>query len=125
MGLAAFSAHKSLGAQMAPDSGDEASLFPPRERTDTSPAGHIESRYSFLDRVDSVFFARVRDLMNDWFASLPEEIQDDLGARWRSGDDRQAMAAFWEMYLFVAHRRTGFQVHPHPSVPEQTKRPDF
>jgi len=81
--------------------------------------------YAFLDRVDSVYWARVRDLLNDWFSRLPCGMRDDVSARWRSGDNGQAQAAFWEMYLFEAHRRAGYEVEPHPEIAGEDKRPDF
>ena len=55
---------------------------------------YTESRYEFLDRVDSQFFGNVRELLESWYASYPDD-DGHLRAGFQSKDDRSHTAAFW------------------------------
>ena len=52
-------------------------------------------------------------------------IACDLGTRFRSPDDRQHVAAFWELYLHELFTRLGFAVRLHPTLPIETTNPDM
>jgi hypothetical protein len=67
-------------------------------------------------------------MFNDWverFASLqPPEATNDIVGRFRSKQDPQFYAAFWELYLHEVHLRLGYDVRVHPDS-ERGTRPDF
>jgi hypothetical protein len=67
----------------------------------------------------------VRDLLEEWFGHVPAEVQGGLRGRFRSNDEAQHVAAFWELYLYEAHRRLGFSIEFEPSMPDTPRRPDF
>ena len=45
--------------------------------------------------------------------------------KFRDKDERNVASAFWELFLHELHRRLGFEITVHPSVPGTTRRPDF
>jgi len=79
----------------------------------------------FLNRVHTPYWAAVRDLIEDWFARLPDKAQKDVRGRLRSKDNRQFHGAFWELYLHETLVRSGFDVECHPEVQGTTRVPDF
>jgi hypothetical protein len=95
------------------------------DRTDPAPAHHGEPLSTFLDRVAQPLFERVRRLINDWVAALPDDAEADLVARLRSPLDHAFRAAFWELYVHQALVRCGFDVVVHPGVDGTLKVPDF
>lgn len=100
-------------------------LFDQKERTNPQPRSHGESAFGFLNRVSGAWWTPVRDLCEDWYSKLLDEMKADVRARFRSADERQSRSAFWEMYLYVAFSKLGYQLRPHPEVPTTNKRPDF
>lgn len=100
-------------------------LFDDFERTDASPAYHLEDHFTFLNRAATAYWARVRELLAAWVNRLPEGEREDVIARMRSRDNRQFLGAFWETYLFVSFEHFGFAVEMHPEVPTSNHRPDF
>lgn len=99
-------------------------VFDAGQRMDRSPARHAEPVAAFLNRVESQFFARVRDLIEEWFALWPIGKRAHLKSRLRSDDDRQMESAFWELYLHESFRRSGFEVRVEPDI-DQPATPDF
>jgi hypothetical protein len=101
-------------------------LFDSKPRTNPSVMTHVEDMYSFLDRVDDPAFARIRLLLNDWFARYesiqPAKAANDVAGRIRSKQPLQFEGAFWELYLHEAHVRLGFDV---ATYPEDVRHPDF
>lgn len=100
-------------------------LFDDLNRTDPSPASHLEDHFTFLNRVATPYWERVRALLAEWVDRLPDGDRTDVVARMRSRDRRQFLGGFWETYLFVSFERLGFGVTTHPQVPESNRRPDF
>jgi hypothetical protein len=100
-------------------------LFDDIERTDSRVGKRSESLFVFLNRVERPEFARVRDLMEAWYARYPAESHTDIRARFRDGDPQQALGAFWELMLHELHLGLGFALDRDPVVPGTTKRPDF
>jgi hypothetical protein len=93
---------------------------------DPRPARAGETTLQFLKRVDDPVFERVRNVFNAWihrFADLQatEATNDPLG-RFRSKQDLQFYAAFWELYLHEVHVRLGFEVEVHPESSRSTRR---
>lgn len=110
-----------------PGSGPRArlTLFSEMERTDPSHARFGEDSFTFLDRVDQKFWARVRDVLEHWFAEYPADDAKDLRGRFRDKNPARHYAAWWELYLFSLFRKLRFRVDVHPSLPDVSARPDF
>ena len=63
--------------------------------------------------------------MADWLGHVPTRHEPDLRSRLQSKDDAQFESAFWELYLHVAYRRSGYKVLIHPPLAGTGCRPDF
>jgi hypothetical protein len=101
------------------------SVFDEVERSDDSPGSHSESRFAFLNRVQTPFWAEVRHLIESWFSHVAESEVADVRSRLRSDNTRVHVAAFWELYLHESLLCAGYTVMAHPPVPGTTHRPDF
>jgi len=99
-------------------------LFHDIPRSNPGVMTHSEDTYSFLNRVHDPTFARVRQLLNDWFYETlqPAKAANDVAGRIRSKQPLQFEGAFWELYLHEAHARLGFNVATHA---EDSRHPDF
>ena len=100
-------------------------VFDDLDRTDSSVAKHGESTSQFLNRIAGLYWGRIRDLIEVWFARLCPESQGDVAARLRSPDNREFRAAFWELYCNETLLRLGFDVECHPDTGAGARRPDF
>jgi hypothetical protein len=89
----------------------------------SEPKDYSESEFEFLERVDRPYWARVRALIDAWFADFPSDRHDHLEKRLRSVDPRQFAAGFWELYLHAALKRSGLNVQALKEGKERT--PDF
>jgi hypothetical protein len=103
---------------------DQTRVFDRMERTDRRPAGFDEPWFDFLNRVDTPYWQRVRNLMDGWFRHLPEDAQGDVRGRFRSSDNGQHIGALWEMYLHESLLIEGFTLTPHLEMPTG-RRIDF
>lgn len=65
----------------------------------------------------------VRRTCESWFGRIPETNRADLRSRFRSRQDSQHDAAFFELFLHEMFLRLGCHVEMHPEVSGQT--PDF
>jgi hypothetical protein len=59
-------------------------LFDRIERTDTGAATGAEAGFAYLNRSARADVARVRELLESWFACYPAEHQPDLARRFRA-----------------------------------------
>jgi hypothetical protein len=84
-----------------------------------------ETIYGFLCRAQGAYWARVRLLLENWFAELPPANRTELKARFERGTPEQVVSAFWELYVYEGFRRSNFNLTPHPDVPGTTRHPDF
>jgi hypothetical protein len=100
-------------------------LFDEFERSDPSPASHVEDHFTFLNRVATPYWERVRNLLSEWVERLPAEERSDSIARMRSTDHRQFLGAFWEVYLWITFELLGLDVTMHPALCGTERRPDF
>lgn len=99
-------------------------IFSNFERTDSSPKLNIESDFAFLNRTSRDEMARVRDLLEALLLEYPE--QDDLVARFRSGNNPHFRSAEFELLLFSYLNKQGFKLTPHPVLDNgSASRPDF
>jgi hypothetical protein len=99
-------------------------LFAHQPRVDSSFSRHDETWFAFLDRVDDVVFDRIRILLNEWFSELPTSKASRIRDDFTSGRDVQVEAAFLELFLHAAFRRTPLSVEVEPGR-AQGRQPDF
>jgi hypothetical protein len=85
-------------------------LFSDRVRSDSTFSGPGESTWAFLDRVTDPAVARIRALLERWFAEYPEAERADLRGRLTSGDHWQFHSAWFELYLYAF--RIGARTRP-------------
>ncbi len=82
-------------------------LFDKGRRVDAAAVHRGESHFEFLNRVDTPFWQRVRDLLDPWVAHYSADNRPDLVERLRSKLGSQHLPAFWELYLHESLRRDG------------------
>jgi hypothetical protein len=104
---------------------DVVTLFDDMTRTDTGYAAYAEPQYTYVNRSARDDVGRVRALLESWFARYPAEGRASLQADFRSTDDWQHAAAFFELFLHELLVRLGCVVTLHPAVPGTSRRPDF
>jgi hypothetical protein len=100
-------------------------LFDDFERTDESPALYSESTYSYLNRAAGERWARVRTLLEDWFAHYPNEHKAELRKRFGMSDQGTHLGAWWELYMYSLYRRLGYSIEIHPKLAGVDTTPDF
>jgi hypothetical protein len=101
------------------------SVFDDVTRTDTRPSRHVESRFSFYNRVAGPVFDRIRDNLDARFRAYPADGHRDIRARLRSRADDAFSGAFWELYQYQTLTLMGYTVELHPRLVGTTRRPDF
>lgn len=99
-------------------------IFDDFVRTDPRPANGEDS-FSFLNRVASPYWQRVRDFIEAAFAEYPRDGAVDVSARFRDRRWPEHVGAWWELYLHALFRAFGFSVDVHPQLEGTTARPDF
>jgi hypothetical protein len=101
-------------------------IFSTGARTDPKPRHRTESRFEFLDRVEQVYWSRVRKLLEDWASHYPDgHDRHNLLQRLRSSDDNAHDAAFWELYVHESLLCDGWRVTPHPELSGTSRLPDY
>jgi hypothetical protein len=101
------------------------SLFSP-ERSATSRRDRwLESDYQRLDRKRGEIADRVRGLMDEWYARLPEHSRAEILQRFAEKSRGAHLGAFWEMYLHEAANRLGFDVDFDVGRNHADRRPDL
>lgn len=97
------------------------SIFSDRVREDDSYGRHSESTYAYIDRSSRLEVAEVRGLLDRWFRLYPENHRSELRARFVA----DFHGAFWELFLHAYFCCHGFQLTPHPEMPNVSTRPDY
>jgi len=100
-------------------------LFDEMDQDYTGPALYAEPMFNYLNRCVRLECKRIRNLLEQWFKNFPSEFQNELRTRFRSKDDRQHLAAFFELYLHELLSKSGFSVEIHPVVNNKATHPDF
>ena len=101
-------------------------VFDPVQRTDDAPKRNTESDFGFYNRSARPEFARVRTLLEECIQHYPNNEVNELIARIRSGDNTHFQSATFELVLHELLRRRGFQLSPHPTLPNgNSSKPDF
>ena len=71
-------------------------------------------------------FARIRNFLEELASACPAEEITELTSRIQSGNDTHFKSATFELFLYTFLSRLGFQLVPHPQLPNGvTARPDF
>jgi hypothetical protein len=99
-------------------------LFDDFVRTNGRQGLYSEDTFTFLNRAAGVVWERIREKLDDWYASFPD-VDGDVRERFRSPRPDQHYAAWWELYVHNLLRSMGFEVTIHPTVPGTTGHPDF
>jgi hypothetical protein len=100
-------------------------LFDDIHRSDPSPRRLDEDSFSFYNRAAGVYWERIRDVLEEWFAAYPNEHKGELRGHFRSKIAGQHVGAIWELYLHRLFSRMGYSVAVHPAVAGSAGRPDF
>lgn len=89
------------------------------------PSDGTEPEFHYLQSSGRPEFFRIRELLEEWFASYPEEHKSELKQRFvKSKSDIHSPA--FELALHATFMRHGADVQIHPKVSDETeKRPDF
>lgn len=96
-------------------------LFPLKERIDLDAAFHNENTYNYYNRSARKEISKVRNLLNEWFSTYPENEQNELKARFK----KTFSSAFFELFIYQLFSNLGFQITIHPKIPGSSKKPDF
>ncbi len=91
----------------------------------TGPAFYAEPMFDYLNRSARLESERIRNLLEQWFKHFPSKAQDELRARFRLKDNRQHIAAFFELYLYELLSKSGFSAETHPTINSKATHPDF
>ncbi|MCY3614747.1 MAG: hypothetical protein OXH03_06595 [Bacteroidetes bacterium] len=67
----------------------------------------------------------VRSWLDTAFSHYPTTHSKDLRERFRSKDDRQHQAAYFEILIHILLRSTGYSIEVHPQIKGCSKTPDF
>ena len=100
-------------------------LFPDDPNLGERYKRHTESMYSYLTGSNRPVVGRIRIQLDDWFSRYPAEHAGELVGDFASEDDRQHIAAAFELTLheLLLCRACGVEIHP--SLEGVTTRPDF
>ena len=101
-------------------------LFDAIERNDDGPAMYAEPKFIYWNRSAREDVAKVREVLEGWFSHYPDSEQESLRRRFRSSDDFNHRAAFFELFLHEVLLRLdcSVEIHPQPST-ATTRLPDF
>lgn len=101
-------------------------IFDNRVRTDVTPKRNLENSFDFLNRSARPEISRVREFVESCASVYPPSEIEELIARFISGNDTHFKSASFELLLYVALTRLGFELKPHPLLGNgSTAHPDF
>jgi len=101
------------------------SVFDDIERTDMEPAGHLVSRFDYLNASARPEAQRVRDTVDAFFAKYPATHADEMRNRLRSRDETLHQSALFELALHELLLRQGFTVVEVEPTLANGRSPDF
>lgn len=96
-------------------------LFENIKRDFEGPSNHNENSYDYYNRSARKDVKIVRDLLEKFFYSYPENEKVELKKRFKKDFD----PAFYELYLYSLFENLGFDIIIHPTLPNSNKKPDF
>lgn len=96
-------------------------LFDDKVRTLEGPSPYNADIYRYYNDSAREDVGIVRNLLESWFKTYPEEHKDDFKAGFKA-----AMApGFYELYIYTLFTALGYDLEVHPELPGTAKRPDF
>jgi hypothetical protein len=99
-------------------------LFEDFERTRAGRANHDSSQFDFLDTSSWKAASYVRDKVNEWAKTFP--LDNDFIARFTSADNKEHIAAFFELVMFNWFKLQNFEVDFQGiALASSSRRPDF
>jgi hypothetical protein len=108
------------------DAGPVARIFDDIARDDVQVPLSDETMFSYLNRSGRPEAARVRELVDGWFAEYPEPHRKVLVGRFRSPIDDEHRSAFFELFLHhLILARGGKVLAIEPKLDHTEKSPDF
>lgn len=78
-----------------------------------------------MNRVDTPFWAHVRDLLERFFSCYPAEHSESLRRDFRARSPGRHYAAWWELYLHELFLRLDYEITIHPAIEGTERKPDF
>lgn len=95
-------------------------------RNASRPSGHSEPRFTYLNGSGRQSMIKIRDVLEQWFSRVEGAEKKELLPRFRSSDDSEHIAAFFELYTHELLCRMNYKVEFHPKLMNgSNKRPDF
>jgi hypothetical protein len=102
------------------------SVFDDIVREDMAVPLPVETQFAYLNRSARPEAARVRKLVDEWFAEYPESHRKALVGRFRSPIDDEHRSAFFELFLHHLALARGCKVLAiEPKLEHTDKSPDF
>jgi hypothetical protein len=78
-----------------------------------------------LNRVDTPYWAQVRDSLESIFSRYPSEHSESLRRDFRARLPGRHYAAWWELYLHELLLRLDYEITIHPAIEGTERKPDF
>jgi hypothetical protein len=100
-------------------------LFDEKIRTETRPSFQNEAVFDYLNSSTRASVCAVREMLEGWYAHLPETAKDDIRGRFRSRDSVQHQSSFFELYWHEFLLCCGYEVEIHPTLSGVKTSPDF
>jgi len=100
-------------------------LFDKMIRSDSGPKKDLEPTFAFLNRSGRPRDQTIRSRLESWFARYDTGKQKPLLRRFRSDDDRDHHAAFFELLLHELLLCLGCRVKVEAPISGETTTPDF
>jgi hypothetical protein len=101
------------------------SVFADIARTESGPKRRSEGIFTYLNRSADEHAARVRALIDRWYADFSTEGKHEVRQRLQLGGTRGFESAFHELLLSATANALGCVVAIHPHLGDTAKRPDF
>lgn len=103
---------------------DGPTLFDPAVRRFEEPHTYGESSCQFYDRIEGPLWEEYRKFVDRCFRRLPKRERAQVAGQWRSGQDDQLAASWWEMLLHETFVTLGATIAAHTESKSGT-RADF
>lgn len=100
-------------------------IFTSKNRSDATPKRSTESNFDFLDRVSWPEAKNVREFLNDCLSMYPSNEHKEMLARLASRKETDFLSSTFELLIYCALSKAGFEAHPHPALKTSSSRPDF
>lgn len=97
-------------------------VFRKKERTNWKHKAYTQSQHEFLDQSAWPLCAIIRNFINEWTGKLSADRA--FISRLTSKNDKQHLAAIFELLIFGLFKGAGLHIVPNPVMPS-TKTPDF